>query len=51
MCFAVIVEHEYDKQKDVIIDSETDNKAENCSDQRDGKEVSDLEKCHGRCCM
>ena len=47
MCSAVTVEHEHDKQNDIIVDSETDNEADNCSDQRDGKKVFDLEKTHG----
>ena len=35
MCFAVTVEHDYDKQNDIIVDSETDNEADKCSIQRD----------------
>ena len=47
LCFAVTVEHEHDKQNDIIVDSETDNEADNCSDQRDEKKVFDLEKTLG----
>ena len=49
MCLAVTVEHEYDKQNDIIVDFETDNEADYCSDQRDEEKVFDLEKTHGIC--
>ena len=44
-CFAVKVE--YDKQKDAIIESETDNETHCCDHQRTNEEVFDPEKCHG----
>ena len=47
MCFAVTAEHEHDRQNDITVDSETDNDADNCSDQRDEKKVFDLQKTHG----
>ena len=42
-CFAVTIKHEYNKQKDIIVESET----ENCCDQREDEKVFDHEKCNG----
>ena len=46
-CFAVTIRHEYDKQKDIIVKTETDDETENCCDLREDKKVLDLEKCNG----
>ena len=47
MCFAVTAEHEYDKWNNIIDGSETDNEADNFSDQRDEEKVFDVEKNQG----
>ena len=49
MCFAVAFEHEYDKQNNIIVDSETDNEADNCIDWRDEEKMFDAEISQGIC--
>ena len=49
MCFAVAVEHEYNKQNNSTDDSDTDNGADSCSDQRDEEKMFDVEKSQGIC--
>ena len=44
LCFTVAVEHEYNKQNNSIGDSDTENEADSCSDQRDEEKMFDVRK-------
>ena len=37
----------FDKQKDIIVESETDDETDNCCGQRENEKVFDHEKCYG----